>query len=713
MVSKRAFGVAVGMVFMSARLAAQAWDSPRVLTMVRQATDRRVQQLTDSGLTGYQATAHGYLTFLAQLGEGFRELPRVVKADELALEVYWRAPNLSKQRIVGRRDTTLVPTDIQYHLDHLGIIQNNFPAIIRLGEGDEVRDVPHPLSEAGLAAYQFALTDSLRITIPGRVIDVYEVQVRPKDDRAPGVVGAIYLDRDQARVVRMAFGFTRASFLDKQLEDVFVVLENGLVGTRFWLPRRQEIEIRRVLTWLDYPVRGVIRGRWDIGDYNVNADVAVVQFFGPEISIAPPAQLRTYAWTTARIMDSLPSESRVPTPTEIRRVQDAARLLIREQGLKRARGALAARGASDLLRFDRNTGLAMGTGVSARLGHGWVAEARGRYGFGDRRARGGVSFGWQSASGAGLKVFASDDIRDAGDVAERSRLMNSLAAQEFGSDLTDHFSLREFGAVGALPWGPAKWTLTFARADHAPLALHAVPFAGSFRPAFDAAAQQMFDATLRLDVPTSTAWGLEWRFRGDARTSFESFGTRGSCAAPAPAICGATYDALRLTAAVEVERSLGPVQFSHRAFAGTVRGSNFLLAQDLLFLGGPVSAPGYAYHSLVGDRAFVQGLEATVPVPFPRVSLGRFGRSPARAHLAVHWTAVGIHQVDAGTGIKRSSGPSAAPDPFRATATGWYQSAGVSLITAFDLLRLDVARALPSGRWMFSVDLTRPFWSIM
>src|SRR3954467_3625227 len=184
-------------------VSAQQWNDPRALALVRQATERRAQQLADSGLVDYQATAHGYLTFLAQLGEGFREPPKVVKADELALIVYWRAPNLSKQHIVGRRDTTLLPTDIAYHRDHLGIVQNNFPNIIRIGEGDEVADVPHPLSAAGLADYDFALSDSLRISIPGRVINVYEVKVRPRDDRQARLIGALYLDRDNAQVVRM------------------------------------------------------------------------------------------------------------------------------------------------------------------------------------------------------------------------------------------------------------------------------------------------------------------------------------------------------------------------------------------------------------------------------------------------------------------------------------------------------------------------------
>jgi hypothetical protein len=136
---------AVGLVVtVPRRSAAQEWNDARTLTLVRQATERRARALADSGLVDYQAKAHGYLTFLAQVGEGFREPPRVVKADELSIQVYWRAPNLSKQRIVGQRDTLLLPTDIAYHRDHLGIVQNHFPNIIRLGDGDEDVDVPHP-----------------------------------------------------------------------------------------------------------------------------------------------------------------------------------------------------------------------------------------------------------------------------------------------------------------------------------------------------------------------------------------------------------------------------------------------------------------------------------------------------------------------------------------------------------------------------------------
>ena len=97
---------------------AQTWNDPRSRALVEQATSRRALQIADTALASYKAAAHGYLTFLAQVGEGFTEPPKIVKADELALDVYWQAPNLSKQLIAGRRDTLLLPTDINYHRDH-------------------------------------------------------------------------------------------------------------------------------------------------------------------------------------------------------------------------------------------------------------------------------------------------------------------------------------------------------------------------------------------------------------------------------------------------------------------------------------------------------------------------------------------------------------------------------------------------------------------
>ncbi len=83
---------------------AQEWNSEAALALARRAIERRERSANDTLLQDYKAQAHGFLFFLGQFGEGLSEPPRLVKADQLELEVYWKAPRLSKQRIVGWRD---------------------------------------------------------------------------------------------------------------------------------------------------------------------------------------------------------------------------------------------------------------------------------------------------------------------------------------------------------------------------------------------------------------------------------------------------------------------------------------------------------------------------------------------------------------------------------------------------------------------------------
>src|SRR6266852_1824368 len=252
------------LLVLASRAPAQVWNSDSALALARRAIERRAQTAVDTALRDYKAQAHGFLFFLGKFGEGLTEPPRLIKADQLALEVYWKAPGLSKQRIVGWRGRAELPTDISYPRDHLGIIQNNFGAAMRLGEGDEVRDVPHPLAPVGPDIYDFALGDTTTILLPEREVRVVTLRVRPKDYGLPRIVGTLYLDAETADLVRMAFNFTPRSYLDPALEDVSIVLDNALWERRYWLPYRQEIEIRRRVTWLDVPVRGIIRARWEI-----------------------------------------------------------------------------------------------------------------------------------------------------------------------------------------------------------------------------------------------------------------------------------------------------------------------------------------------------------------------------------------------------------------------------------------------------------------
>ncbi len=349
------FALAVSAVALCAvqPLAAQGrWNDERTMELVRAATRLRSVQLADTGLRDYSARATGTVTFLAQFGDGAFSRPVVVKADQLELEVYWGAPDRSKQSIVGRRDTLLFPNDMQYHRDHLGIIQNNFADIIRLGDGDEVMDVVHPLSPRGESSYDYALSDSLAIRGSGVNVDVMMISVRPKDPQRPAAVGAVYLDRASGSVVRMTFSFTRAALRDRQLEDVSIILENGLVSGRFWLPRRQEIEIRRSASWMDFPAKGIIRGRWEICCVETNRSLASPVFAGQEIVEAGTReQLRRHPSFSGDVLASLPEDVRALDADEVRAVQEEARRLVQESALRRARsGNLAARRISGLIK---------------------------------------------------------------------------------------------------------------------------------------------------------------------------------------------------------------------------------------------------------------------------------------------------------------------------------------------------------------------------
>lgn len=684
------------------------WNDSTTRALVELATRLRAAQLADTGLTDYRAEAHGYLTFLAQVGQGFTEPPRIVKADELALEVYWRAPNLSKQRIVGRRDTLLLPTDIAYHRDHLGIVQNNFPNIIRLGEGDEVRDVPHPLSPAGLTLYDFAIKDSLRIELPGRRVNVYEVRVRPKDDRQARVVGAVYIDREEGQVVRMALSFTRAALLDKQLEDVSIVLENRLVGTRFWLPSRQEIEIRRTGTWLDYPVRGIIRGRWEIGDYKINQGVPYNIFSGgqPEIVQAPLYEQQRHVWSTPNVLDSLPPDVRAVTDADVRRVQEEARALVRERALQRTRTlALSARGVSDFVHVNRVEGLAVGGGLTQGVGGGLNVAGRARYGIDDEEVKWQARLEWQNGSGVSVRAFGLRDFHELGEEPERSRALNSIASQEFGSDYTDPFLVEGGGlAFQHAPVGEPSWTLEAAIEQPSTLAVHDIPVRGTFTGLVGVPSSRYARVTVRRERPTSLwVWGTE------LRTLVEVRGVRANGDSTTPcaviATCPLAYTTLRGSVVASLERPFGTQRLMLHTAAGAVAGKDDVIpSQELFYFGGPVSAPGYDFHQLVGRAGVSERLEWRTPVPFVAVPLGRFGKIPASATLAPYAQFVGI--AGQRVTIQRDG-------QLLTTVPGGYTALGAGLLTFFDLVRFDVSRGLRDGRWLFAFDVNQDFWSIL
>jgi hypothetical protein len=693
------------------------WNDSTTLALVRQAAARRRAQLADTALRDYRALARGTLTFLGQLGNLEIELPRVVQATQVATEVYWRAPNESKQRVVGLRDTTVLPTDNDFYRDRYGIVQNNFPDVIRIGGGRDVADVPHPLAAAGEALYDFAARDSLRIRVGERTVSVVEVQVRPRDPTQARLVGTLFVDRADAQVVRMAFTFTRPAYLDRRNEDVSIVLENALVQGRFWLPRRQEVEVRRAGTWLDFPARGIIRGRWDIGGYAVNQEIPPATFTGAELAFASPEELRRYPFQ-GTVLDAIPADVRMVSDEDVERVQAQARALVQAQVLARAKGsALSARAISDFVRVTRAEGLALGAGYLGRLGGGYALRAQARYGFSDEQAKGTLALERQWATGSAVRLAGYREYRDARDVAEGSVALNSLSAQEFGRDWTEPYDVRGVSVGGDLPrWRGVRPSLAVAYETQDAVEVAARASRGRHEPTIPATTLTALRLALGLERGTAPGpLGIDWGGAVRARAGTWAPGThRGAgvgCDASRAGGCGRFA---RGSVDVDAQRAFGAARLVLRTTAAGVAGersgpalclrdepicavSGAIPPQELVYLGGPVTGPGYEVDAFAARFGVAQRVEWRAPVPFPSVSLGRYGRSPARATLAPFAHAVYVAQ----------------PADFRRPRAGWYPAVGAGAYVFFDLVRLDVARGVRDGRWTFAVDVARDFWRIL
>jgi len=678
-----AWAAAVALLGSPAALHAQTWNGPAALALARRAIARRSRAAADTALRDYKAQAHGFLFFLGQFGEGLIEPPRLIKADQLELEVYWKAPGLSKQRIVGWRDRAELPTDISYHRDHLGIIQNNFGAALRLGEGDEVRDVPHPLAPVGPDVYDYALGDTTIIAFPQREVRVVGLAVRPKSYDAPRIVGTLYLDVGTADLVRMAFNFTPRAYLDPSLEDVSIALDNALWEGRFWLPFRQEIEIRRRAAWLDMPARGIIRSRWEIDGYALNLGLATSWFQGEEITALPKAERDSFPWTE-------PLDAAVQAVAEPVRRGDLERVRAEVQEIAGRRALsglpprrLGVRGLSDVVHANRVEGLAVGAGFVWR-GGGEARELRAlaSYGMADDRAKGEVTV-TERRGRVTLEASAYRAVRDVADQPVIAPVLNSFASQELGDDYGDYYLAigarlayrRRLGTRG-------EWSAALGREAVASLAVATTPATGSFRP------------NPPLGGPSVDL------MRVAVRRQSEGFAVRRDLALEAALEggrldgSGATY--ARATAGGRALVPLWSTRLLARAQLGLA--SAALPPHRAFVLGGRGTLLGEAFRAWGGRRMALVHVEWRVPLPFASIALGSWARSPSRVTVAPYVATGWADRPVAGT-------------PWAATP-GARTTLGLAL-EWLGVFRLEAGVGAQSGQVRLAFDVTRDLWGIL
>jgi hypothetical protein len=673
---------------------AQAWDTPAVTAVLDRAAERRATN--DSTLRSWSAEATGTLQFLADLGE-LSLGPRVVKVEQLATLLRWRQPGRAEQRIVGRRDTLMLPADAGFYRDRYGVITNNLGDRVVLGEGNDVRDLPHPLSPAGRARHSFALVDSLALSLPnGRRVEVYELLVRPRTPDAPAMVGSLYVAKDAGDLVRLAVTFTRAAILDARIERLSLVLENLLVEGRYWLPFRQQLEVVRKSPWIDFPARGIVRGRWDVCCHDVIADTATRELPplpaggqvmlatpGTTVRLAPADELARHEWS-APLGASLDEGATLVSEAEAREVQARAEALVRQRALDRTTSGLSGRSLSEFARFNRVEGPGVGAGARLAIAPAWTIGGSVGYGFSDEQLKVSADVRWRPRAALALKAFGARRYREAGDIAETSGVRNSLGALLFGDDNTDFHDARGGGLAAEIDLGTrTRLALAASYEEQRPVEVHASPIGGTFGPTIPALELNgaRFEAVLTRGHGAGPVGG-SWAWRVALRTGYVN---------PTE---GADGGYGRVAGALEWQRAIGSPTLVLGTALGAVAGG-VVPTQDLVRFGGITTGPGYSFHAFAGEYALSQRAELRVPVPFPSITLSRYGRTPPHMTLAPY-----AHMVCV---AERSGGDD-----------GCYPSLGVGATFLFDLLRFDLAYGLrEEGGWRFGVDVGRVLWGVL
>lgn len=666
-----------------ARAAETAWNTPYARRLAQRAIARRSTWTGEAALRDYQANARGYIYFLFDLG---RDTERhLIKADQMALNLFWLTPGRTRQVIVGHREEKLLPTSINYHLDHLTVVMDNFGDRISLGEGSEVRDALHPAAPGALEFYEYRVTDSLALQLPARQVQVYRLEVRPRDPSRPGLVGAVFLDRDSADIVRMDFTFTAASYLDDRLDYINVRLENAMWAGRYWLPYRQGIELRREVRALKFPAGGIIRAEFDIGDYRFNTDLPENLFRGPTVLYAPARARESFEFDQG-LYDALDPAVAV-TPPSMETIQKEAARIVSESYLQRAeRLRPAVPGVSSVFRFRRAEGLYLGPGL-ARSAAGWKLQVLGGYAFGAER--GVFDLTLSTPVAPAMEARLRGYWNRSGDVAPwpaSSGAVSTLAALFDGEDYREPYWVDGASLALIRRWERLSLQVEARWEDWEPATLAAEELLGRYRPVRVVDEGGVASISVRARSAPAGALeavgGMAWDARIEGATSL---------------IAG---DFEYLYAAARAERSWPDLPGGvglELSGAAAAAGGGRIPAQRLYPVGGRGTVRGFRFHDFVGNLYGALGAEVSRDVWAPFVSVALF------ADLA--WVGIEGNSAARAVAVWNRNGPAVGG------SRGALVGVGASVGLLFDILYVDLARGVSGGGiWELVVRVRSDFW---
>ena len=655
---------------------------------MERARARREQPRGDSALRNYAAKATGFVYFYLDRNEADDKTP--VKVDQVALELYWAAPNLTKQRIVGLRDKSLLPNKMYYHLDHLTVVQNGFGDVIRLGDGDEVSDVPHPAAPMSDTVYDFRLADSLHLNFPPQPpVRVYEIQVRPKRTDRSALVGSIFIDQASADIVRMTFTFTPASYVDRRLDYINISLDNGLWSGSYWLPNEQYVEIRRQIPELDFVAGAVIKGRLRVYDYKFNLPLPRDFFFGRGIEAVSQEERERFPFEED-ILAGLNREelSAIPQIDVLR--AEAIRLIRGRKlsGLPKLR--LHVPNASSIVRYNRSEGLYLGLGGRYKPAPPVRLDALAGYAFAARKPGGSLSLRWDASetSSTTLRGYYREH-RDLELTPAVPGALNTISSL-FGEDYQDVYYARGADLAYARTALGGIFTTRIGYEHHEEVGGVRLSAIGDerFRPGIPQTKGDRLFADVLLDVPLWRSTGFE--VSAAARAELGHFSNEEAVTCVLIGVCARYRTGTYVRPVVDLTADYTSESRKWSASSGLSFGGVFgdPPIQKVFFLGGVGTVPGHAFREMIGQSFVLAKAEVARDLAAPWVRLRATGAVGSVGRTEMPWSSPrGSYNRAASVGI------------------------GVSLL--WDVLRFDYIFGGDADRSAIFFSVRPDFWHML
>jgi len=445
---------------------------------------------------------------------------------------------------------------------------------------------------------------------------------------------------------------------------------------KYWLPFRQQLEIRREVPYLDIPAGSVIRGSFEVRDYEINAPVHPNRFLGRAVTALPDSVRQAFPFEDS-LHAQLDEEGLMGfrPPPEMDEIQSLALSIAKDQylsGLRRSRLYLPMPTISSALRFNRAEGLFLGAGLSHTPLPNLGLSLYGGFAFGrERPTVEGRATGGERYPLSGLTVFLNRP-QDLGPVPAISGLLNTLASATVNHDYTDLFFASGARATHSFSAGAESLLKLTGRWERQ-------------RTARDVVSSDLDDTDFRPVIPTDEG---VW-------TSLDLAGSF-----PLP------WFSLRLTTGTLLGRFQdknfgsvsGALDFRRRWLTrgvevqGDLRGGILLGAPPIqanYFLGGRQTVPGFPFRSQSGDKFWLLRSEASIDLLPPVLRFRVFG---------------------AGGGVREEE---LLDSTLPSTERRWSHllSAGMGFGLGWDVVRLDLAKGLRTGgEWELILWVKHDFW---